>query len=172
MTRVLTLFAALLFSFGLPGIRAGDDKPGDKPFDDTEFVQKAASGGMHEVALGKIATIKAKNANVKAFAELMVADHGKANEDLKKAAAAANIPVPDTMNEKHQKEVDRFKNYNGTEFDRDYMKHMIADHEHDAALFTRASKEAKNPAIKEFATRTLAVVQDHLKAAKKIQPTE
>jgi len=170
MTRLLTLPATLLFLFGVSGIRADDTKPGEKPFDDNEFVQKAASGGMHEVALGKIATIKGGSAAVRSFGERMMKDHGKSNEELKTAAMAANITVPESMNEKHQKEVEAFKDYKGGDFDREYMKHMIADHEHDIALFMRASKEAKNPAIRDFATKTLPVIKDHLKEAKVIQP--
>lgn len=173
MTRILTLVVEMTCLLGAISARADEDKkPGEKPFDDQEFVQMAASGGMHEVALGKIAAKKATSDAVKKFGERMVTDHGKANADLKKAAATAGLSVPETMNEKQQKEVERFRNYTGSDFDRDYMKHMISDHESDLALFTRASKEAKNPAIKEFATKTLPVIQAHLEAAKKIQPME
>jgi len=167
MTRVLALFAGMSCLFGTLTIRADEDKkPAEKPFDDQEFVQKAASGGMHEVALGKIAAAKATGDAVKKFAEQMVTDHTKVNEELKKAATSAGLTVPETMNEKHQKEVERFMNYKGSDFDRDYVKHMLADHEADVALFTRASKEAKNPAIKDFAANTLPVITAHLEQSK------
>ena len=174
MFRVLTVFAGLSCLFGFVPAWASDEdqKPGEKPFDDAEFVQKAASGGMHEVALGKIAAAKATSEPVKKFAEQMVTDHGKLNEQLKKAAGAAGLAVPEVMNEQHQKEVDRFQNYKGRDFDRDYVTHMIADHEKDLAAFTRATKEAKQPAIKEFATKALPVVQEHLKEIKKLQPMQ
>jgi len=155
----------------LLGVTAGQDrKPDEKPFNDAEFVKMAASGGMHEVELGKLASTQAKDAEVKKFAEMMVTDHGKANEELKKAAKEAGLEVPDKMNEEHQKEFDKFKDYKGTNFDQDYMKHMLSDHEKDVAEFKRASKEAKNPQIKDFAAKTLPVVQAHLDAARKIQP--
>jgi len=173
MTHILTLFAGLTFAFASIVVRADEDKkPAEKPFDDGEFVQKAASGGLHEVALGKIAASRAKLSAVKKFGERMVTDHSKANEALKKAAAAAGLSVPEMMNEQHQKEVDRFKNYSGSDFDGDFIKHAIVDHEEDVALFSRASKAAVNPAIKDFATQTLPVVREHLKVAKKIQSRE
>jgi putative membrane protein len=146
-----------------------DEKPVSKPFDDSQFVMKAASGGMHEVELGRIATTHAKNEDVKRFGQLMVDDHTKANDDLKKTAQTAGISVPTKMDEECQKEVDRFKNYKGDNFDRDYVKHMVEDHQKDVTEFTQASKEAKNPAIKDFAARTLPVVQGHLDKAKKLQ---
>ena len=150
--------------------RAGEDRvPAQKPFDDAEFVAKAASGDMFEVELGKVADTRARNDSVKKFSERMVADHGKSNEALKKAAKAAGLTVPEKMNDENQKEFDRFKEYKGENFDRDYITTMVADHETDLAEFTRASKEAKNPAIKDFATKTLPTVKAHLEQAKKLQ---
>src|ERR1700750_408073 len=49
---------------------------------DTTFASKAAVGGMAEVALGKMALSKTSNAQIKSFANMMVMDHGKANEEL------------------------------------------------------------------------------------------
>ena len=155
----------------LVGGFAGQAAPrNQKAFNDAEFVMKAASGGMAEVALGKIVDAKARNADVKKFAEMMVNDHSKANEQLKKAAKDAGVDVPDKMTEEDQKLVDRFKNYKGSNFDQDYMKQMVSDHEKDIAEFKRASKEARNPKIKDFAAKTLPILQAHLDAAQKIQP--
>ena len=123
---------------------------------------------MHEVELGKIVAAAAKSDDVKKFAEQMVKDHTKANEELKTAAKAANIAVPEKIDAKHQKHLDMFKDYKGTDFDQDYMKHMVTDHTEAVALFTRASKEAKNKELKDFATKTLPTVQAHLEEAKKL----
>jgi putative membrane protein len=140
-----------------------------EPFDDTTFVKKAASAGSLEVVLGNLAKKKAQSQPAKVFAEKMVTDHTKAGEDLKKAAAAANIPVPEMMSEKNQKTLDHFKNHADANFDKDYIAQMVADHEEAVALFTQASKEARNPALKDFATKTLPVLEEHLKMVKQIQ---
>jgi putative membrane protein len=168
MNYAIALNATLSLLLGVGG--GQERRADDKPFDDATFVKKAASDGMHEVELGKIAQTQAKNDDVKKFAETMVTDHTKANEELMKCAKDAGLDVPDKMMEEHQKEVDRFKDYKGTNFDQDYMKHMVDDHEKAVALFKQASKEAKNPKLKEFATKTLPVIQAHLDQARKIQP--
>jgi putative membrane protein len=169
MLHKTRLIAAVAILAVVIGVRAADKPPaGDQLFDDATFVKMAAIDGMHEVELGKIGAAQAKNDDVKKFAEMMVKDHGKADEELKAAAKAANIAVPDKIDDKHQKHIDHFKNYMGTNFDDDYMKHMVADHTEVVALFTRASKEAKNKELKDFATRTLPVIQGHLEQAKKL----
>jgi len=168
MVRMMQLGAALTLFAGLAA-RADDAKPAEKPFDDATFVMMAASDGMHEIELGKIAVGHAKRDDVKKFADMLVKDHTKAGEDLRAVAKAANIPVPAKMNEHDQAEVDMFRKYKGADFDGEFVKHEVADHTKAIALFTRASKEAKNPAIKDFATKTLPVLEKHLEAAKKLQ---
>jgi putative membrane protein len=168
MLLKLKAVSALVLLGGAIGACADDKKADDQPFSDAAFVKTAAIDGMHEVMLGKIGAARAKSDDVKAFAEKMVKDHTKANEDLKAAAKSANIPVPTALDEKHQKHIDKFKDYKGTDFDADFAKHMVTDHTKAVALFTRASKEAKNPAVKDFATQTLPVIQGHLDAAKKL----
>jgi putative membrane protein len=172
MLRKMQWAAVLVLFTGLVAARADQKNPpagSDQPFNDAAFVAMAASDGMHEVVLGKIAQQKAKNDAVKQYGEMLVKDHTKANEQLKAAAKAANIPVPEKMNAHHQKEVERFQNYKGENFDQDFAKHEVADHVNAIALFTRASKEAKNPQIKNFATQTLPALKKHLEAAKKLE---
>ena len=112
---------------------------------------------------------QAKNDAVKKLAETLAADHAKANEELKKVATEGGLKVPDKMNADHQKIVDTFKDYKGDNFDRDYVKHMIEGHTKSADLFKQASKEAKDAKLKDFAAKTLPVIQAHLDAAKKLE---
>lgn len=158
------LIAAFALFAGVTGARAEDN-----PFDDATFVKKAAIGGMYEVYLGDLIAPLTKNDDVKKFAERVVKDHTEANKELKTAASAAGIEVPARIDDKHQQKYESFKAYKGTNLDQDYVKEMVKGHEADVALFTRASKEAKNQAIKDFATKTLPTIQKHLEMAKKLE---
>jgi putative membrane protein len=149
--------------------RGEDRKPVEKPFDDAQFVKLVASEGIAEVQLGKIASQKARSAEVKKFGEKMIAEHSKVGEELKKTAKHAGLAVPEQMEPEQHRHVDRFKVFKGEEFDCEYMKHMVKDHESAVALFTRAGKEAKNLALKDFATKSLPAMQGHLEEAKKLQ---
>src|SRR5688500_14725755 len=65
---------------------------------DAEFVTAAASGGMLEVELGKVASQKGAAAEVKKFGDHMVTDHSKANTELKSLAGKKNWTIPAKMN--------------------------------------------------------------------------
>lgn len=139
---------------------------------DSTFVKKAAQGGLAEVELGQLATQKASSEEVKKFGQRMVDDHSKANEQLKQVAAEKNIDVPQQLDAKDKATKARLEKLSGERFDRAYMKDMVRDHQKDVAEFQRASKIAKDPAIKNFAQQTLPTLQDHLKEAEKIAPKQ
>jgi putative membrane protein len=147
------------------GAAVGDDKP----FTDAEFVKKAGSSGVFEVKSGELAQSKAANDLVKKFGERMVKDHTKANEELKTAAQAAGLTVPEKMDEKCQECYDKLANQSGAAFDKMFMDEQVKAHEEAVALFKKATTEARNPQLKEFATKTLPHLEEHLKMAKEIQ---
>jgi putative membrane protein len=136
--------------------------------DDQEFLVDAASGGLMEVELGKIAATNAKSPKVKQFGEQMVTDHSKANDELKALAASKNITIPTTPGEKHQKHIDELKNKKGDDFDKAYMSMMVDDHEEDVSKFDKEANNGNDAEIKSFASRTVATLRHHLEMSKSI----
>jgi putative membrane protein len=137
---------------------------------DTAFVEKAARGGLAEVELGQLAVQKASSQEVKEFAQRMVDDHTKANEQLKQVAAQEHIDLPQQPNAKDKATKARLEKLSGERFDKAYMNDMVKDHQKDVAEFERESKMAKDPGVKSFAEQTLPTLRDHLKEAQKIAP--
>lgn len=129
---------------------------------DQTFVTKAAVGGMTEVELGKLAQQNGTAAPVKDFGSQMVADHTKANDELAQLAKSKGLNVPPAPDAMHQKVIDKFSKMNGAGFDRAYMAQMVTDHKQTIALLEKASKSAKDPDLKAFATKTLPTVRSHL----------
>lgn len=131
----------------------------------TEFAVKAASGGMMEVELGRLAQEKAASKDVKDFGAMMVKDHSMANDELKNIAATQNITLPTTLGEDEQKHVNDLAKLSGKEFDKKYVSMMVDDHKEDIDTFKKAAEDDKtNPAVKDFATKTLPTLQKHLDA--------
>jgi putative membrane protein len=159
--------AGLMLAFAVTA--AAQERRGEeKPFSDAEFAKKAASGGLAEVEMGKIAKERATDPDVKKFAEKMITDHGKVNEELEKIAKELKLSIPSKPDAEEQKHIDMLRDYKGTDFDKMYIKHMVEDHEKDVKEFTRAARECKDAKLKAFAEKTLPTVKDHLDMAKKI----
>ncbi|MBV4359317.1 DUF4142 domain-containing protein [Pinibacter aurantiacus] len=143
-----------------------EQKPVDKSVSD--FAVKATSGGIMEVELGKIAAQKAVNPRVKAFGQMMVDDHSKANDDLKSRAAMENITLPSNMSDDQQKMVDNVNKKTGKDFDKEYMDMMLNGHKDVLDMFQKASADLSDSTIKEFATNTIPAIQKHLDSARAI----
>jgi putative membrane protein len=135
---------------------------------DKSFMAKAAQGGMAEVALGQISATKAASNDVKDFASRMVNDHGKANDELKQLAASKGVTLPADLDAESKKTSDDLSKRTGKAFDKAYMSAMVKDHEKDVAEFQKESSSAQDPDLKNWVTKTLPTLQDHLKMAKQI----
>lgn len=135
----------------------------------SDFWNEAALGGMEEVEMGRLASTKAVNAEVKKFGQLMVTDHSKANDELKAAAAKKNITVPTALDPRRQADVDKLKGLSGAEFDREYVEMMLDDHEEDVAAFQAQAETGTDPDAKAFAAKTLPTLKKHLELIKGIE---
>lgn len=131
------------------------------------FLRKAAVGGIMEVEAAKIAAKNAKSTEVKDFAAKMLADHTKANAELKALAVNKKVITPDALPADEQIHLDEMKKMTGTAFDKHYMDMMVTDHEKTVALFKQGI-ENRDQSIKEWATNTLKVIESHDEMAKKI----
>ena len=135
---------------------------------DRNFIRKAAEGGKEEVELGRLAQGKASSDAVKQFAQRMVEDHGKANEELKDLAANKGVKLDKNAPKKNAM-MERLSKLQGVDFDREYVKEMVKDHKKDVAEFRRMHSGAVDPNLKAWIDKTLPTLEDHLKMIEGIQ---
>jgi putative membrane protein len=128
---------------------------------DNEFMMKVAESGMAEVELGQLALKQASSEDVKKFAQRMVDDHSKANEELKSLAASKTVTLPTAASQKHRAMIDRMAKLSGAEFDREYMKHMVKSHESGVALFEKQVQKGTDTETKAWAEKTLPTLREH-----------
>jgi putative membrane protein len=152
---------------------AGDQADSSKAKDssgDEKFIKEAALGGIAEVELGRLAAQKASSSEVKQFAQKMVDDHGKANDELSTIAKQKSIAIPTELTDKHKKTVERLSKLPaGEEFDRTYMKLMLDDHKKDVSEFRKAASKAGDAEVKTFASQRLPTLEEHLRAAQQFE---
>jgi putative membrane protein len=135
--------------------------------EDQRFVKEAGTGGLAEVELSKIAQ-KSANADVKSFADRMVQDHTKANQELASIASGLGIDVPKTLDAEHERMRQKLAGLHGKAFDEQYMRDMVEDHNKTVMLFQTEERSGQSPELKQFAQKTLPILQTHQKMAQEL----
>lgn len=141
-----------------------------RPAFDSEFMTKAASGGMLEVQLGQQVAKKATTPDAKQFAQQMVTDHTKSNNELKALAAQKNITLPTTLGKDQQKVYDEVLAEKGIDLDKKYVSAMLTDHQEDIKEYQEAVTQSSDINLKTYAQKNLPVLQMHLGMLQKMQP--
>ena len=131
-----------------------------EPTGGAQFVTKASQAGMAEVELSKLAINKANDAQVKSFANQMVQDHTKANEELKSIASKSGLSVAPALDPDHAATVRDLGQKSGKAFDQAYVQQMVADHQQAVSLFQQETNDS-NSELAGFAGKTLPVLQHH-----------
>jgi putative membrane protein len=141
----------------------------NKKEDDAEFAVKAADAGMLEVQLGTLALTKASSPQVKQYAQMMVDDHTKANNELKALAQQKNITLPTTLGNENQRRYNNFNEKTGADFDKDYMDQMVKDHRDVIDEFEDQAEDGNDAELKSWASSKLTALRHHLEEAERIQ---
>jgi putative membrane protein len=136
-----------------------------------DFTKKAGASGAAEVEMGKLGAAKATNAEVKAFAQKMVADHTKANKELMAAAKAKGLEVPTDPGLMHKGMKEKFERQSADDdFNEDFMEQMVRDHKDAVELFqTAANDTTLDPDLRALAKKTLPTLEQHLADATKLE---
>jgi len=124
---------------------------------------------MAEIELSRMALEKASTPALKAYAQTIIDDHDTAGNKLKSAVSGESIEWPAQLDEKHTKAAGELGKAQAADFDREYVKMMVKDHEEDVAAFKRESQQAQDPDLKAWVAKTLPTLEDHLKSIKQIE---
>ena len=135
--------------------------------EDKTFIKKAATGGMAEVQLSKLAQ-KSENAEVKSFADRMVRDHTAANEQLTTIAGSLGVELPKTLDSEHERIREKLQTLHGKAFDDQYVHAMVEDHNKAVKLFQQEERTGHNAELKQFAHKTLPTLEEHQKMVRQL----
>ena len=142
--------------------------------EDRDFIREHLAMGDSEIALAQLAEQKASHPEVKRFAEMMVRDHRMAGDELKEISAklpAADRTTADTdARDDHKDAVDDLKDLSGRDFDKKYIDLMVDDHEKAVNDLERKAGSG-SAEVRQWASKTLPKVQQHLDQARTIKDT-
>ena len=139
--------------------------------EDLKFMKDAAQSGMAEVKMGELASSNGESQQVKDFAQKLVTDHGKINEELKQLATKKSVMLPDAVTEQQKTMLQHLSSLKGREFDSAFKQHAVENHQKSVDKFKTEAEKAKDADLKAFAAKTLPILQQHLDLAKQLNTT-
>jgi putative membrane protein len=142
---------------------AGQASPMDKM-----FVRKAMQGGMAQVQLGQLTLQKTDNDQVKQFAQRMIDDHTRMNDQMKPVAQQLGVDVPKQVSKKDRATMAKLDALSGPAYDQAYIKDMIKDHKQDLSDFQMEASSGQDQTVKDAASQGSKVIAQHLQMAQQM----
>lgn len=137
---------------------------------DREFMEDISHADLAEIETGKMALEKGQSEAVKKFAQKMIDDHTKAQDELEKLASAKSVKLPTETDVQHKTVAIALRASRGDTFDSQYIKRVgIGDHERTRDLLRKVSADAKDKQLKVHAMKTIKAVDGHLAMARKME---
>lgn len=148
------------------------DKRADLSPGDQKFIQEEAYVGRSLVALSGEAASRGASAEVRAFARVLLVDHGRANAQLSKLAAAKEVdPGHHSGDLKISDDrLDSLRKLKGTDFDREFLSLIIEMHTKSVENFEKAATDSPDLDLKKWADGMLPSLKAHLDRATKLGP--
>jgi putative membrane protein len=144
---------------------SAQDRRGTRMSPDDKFVKGAMSGGQLEVKLSQLALQRSTNAKIKQFAQMIIDDHSRANNELTKIAG---VSTSATMNPIHTAIYNEISQKQGEEFDECYVISQVLGHTEAIMCFGMEAKKGQKAELKEFAEKTLPTLKKHLHEARRL----
>jgi putative membrane protein len=132
---------------------------------DRQFLNTAARTDMTEAHEGQMAQDQASRNDVKEFAKTLVQDHTDSYHQLSELAAKTGATIPKGINTAKVPGIMSLVHLKGAGFDRQFIRDEIAAHRHAIAVFQQEAKQAKDPAVRDYASKMIPILEKHLHLA-------
>ncbi len=131
---------------------------------DAAFVVDAANANLTAISLCDLAMNRATHQEIKDLAKTVSEHHLKANNELNTLAQSKNITMPTSSSIKDAE----YKNLNeksGNDFDKAFYDKIVAMHKETIDRFEKASQDAKDADLRNYAASQLPTLRAHLDRA-------
>lgn len=133
---------------------------------DTQFAQDASQADATEIAASKLALANSSNAQVKKFAQQMIADHTKLARSLDVVATQKGLGKPPGADSAL---IGKLQGLKGDDFDKVYIDEVaVGGHQKAVELFQKESESGTDAQLKAAATRALPTIRHHLAMAQQL----
>lgn len=130
--------------------------------DDANFLVNAAAINLEEIELGNLAQTRGTVNHVKELGEMMLTEHNTALTELTALAAKKQITIPTSLTDKGMSTSKKLMDIKVSKFDKEYADMMVSGHKDAISVFEKASTNALDADIRNWATSMLPALRKHL----------
>lgn len=160
---------------GAPAPGTGSQAPVAGEVTDANIAAVASASNQDEIGSSRVALEKGENAQVKQFAQRMVDDHSRMEQEMQallqsKGIAPQDNPQSTQMKQAAQSAIQAMQAMSGRQLDSAYVAHQVQAHQATLqALETTLIPNARDPQMKAMLEKARPAVAQHLADAQKLQ---
>ena len=168
--KLTALIAALALSIGPTISFVHAQTGGSASAQDKQFLHDLGEDSDFEMASARLALRKTSSADVKAYAQMVLTDHRRLQQETSSAAHAVQVtPVSSgSMSVSEHATLLKFKVLSGTTFDESYIKGLISGNEDIEKQEKAEASDSSIPLIKKLAEHSAAIDTKHANKAKEL----
>ena len=159
----LTLFASTLLTSARPALAQNTPT---RSTTDKDYLVQDAQGAAYELEAAKLATRKASDPAVKAYAQRLVHDHEAYNAALQRLGHDHGFTLPDDLSAADTVRLTALKALAGSVFDKAYVKEAIRINADDLSDAKKEMDATQDETIKTFLSHFAGMDADHEASAK------
>ncbi len=159
--RLLLGVTAAFALCGLPAVQAQQLNAQDRT-----FMEDAAKGGAYEIQMGHLGIERGQTQALKGFCQRLINDHTMANKELAVLAKQKGVSLP--ADDAKTLATPMTSNKGGADFDKEFAKAMIEDHQKDILAFEKEASSGNDQDVTNWARKTLPTLRAHLAEAQEL----
>jgi len=168
--KASVIICAILFLFPLGEARA-------QSVNDAQIASIVVTANQVDIDAGALAHARSTNADVKAFAQLMIDDHTGVNKSATELVTRLRVtpennPTSQSLKSEGEKNIAHLRSLKGAAFDKAYVAHEVEYHQQVIdAIDKTLIPDAKNADLKALLIKVRPAFVAHLEHAKQLQST-
>lgn len=130
------------------------------------FLFNAGAGDIFEITTSMMAIQNSRNADVRAFASMLIAHHTElTNAALAAAKAGGVMPPPPELNAQQKAMIGQLMAAAPANWDRVYLQQQVPAHQMALTMMQGYARNGDNASLRQAATGAIPRVQQHLARA-------
>lgn len=130
------------------------------------FMESISMSNLTEIKTSQLALQKSSNPQIRAFAQKMITDHTKAQNELKNLAAMKGIRITDQPGADQRLLYNKLTRLSGAQFDAMYKMVQVSGHEMTLTLIKTYRDIGGDADALAYAAKVQPVIVNHLEMAK------